>query len=136
MLNRTGAGAVDRRAGLRLSYADLRVSLRRVQQSHEPLHAQGRPCCYPSLRTLRQLPLGRPNRGEFVAFGDPYFSKAEQDQAEKESAGLKLADASGTNTTRGLPLKRRSGWPLLRLRKSEPICSTLYVTKKTMVRRR
>ena len=28
-----------------------------------------------ALRTLRQLPPGKPDRGELVAFGDPYFSK-------------------------------------------------------------
>ncbi|MEH2537822.1 CHAT domain-containing protein [Bradyrhizobium sp. AZCC 1577] len=59
-----------------------------------------------ALRTLRQLPPGKPNRGELIAFGDPYFSKeqeAEADNADK----VRVADASG-NTTRGGPLKRRN----------------------------
>ena len=54
-----------------------------------------------ALRTLRQLPPGKPNRGELIAFGDPYFSKeqeAEADNADK----VRVADASG-NTTRGGP---------------------------------
>ena len=63
-----------------------------------------------ALRSLRQLPPGKPNRSEFVAFGDPYFSKDEQAEAEvaKKGADVKVADASGANVTRGLPLKRRS----------------------------
>ncbi|WP_342804248.1 CHAT domain-containing protein [Bradyrhizobium sp. CSA112] len=59
-----------------------------------------------ALRTLRQLPPGKPGRGELIAFGDPYFSKeqeAEADNADK----VRVADASG-NTTRGGPLKRRN----------------------------
>ncbi len=56
-----------------------------------------------ALRTLRQSPPGKPNRGELVAFGDPIFSKAQQIEADK---GIKVADAS--NVTRGVPLKRRS----------------------------
>ena len=59
-----------------------------------------------ALRTLRQLPPGKPDRGELIAFGDPYFSKeqeAEADNADK----VRVADASG-NTTRGGPLKRRN----------------------------
>ena len=59
-----------------------------------------------ALRTLRQLPPGKPDRGELIAFGDPYFSKeqeAEADNADK----VRVADASG-NTTRGVPLKRRN----------------------------
>jgi CHAT domain-containing protein len=68
-----------------------------------------------SLRTLRNLPPGKPGRSELIAFGDPVFS-AEQEQAQEkaeekagqqaEAAPAKLADAS--NTMRGLPLKRRS----------------------------
>ena len=64
-----------------------------------------------SLRTLRNLPPGKPGRSELIAFGDPVFS-AEQEQAEEkaaekaEAAPTKLADAS--NSMRGLPLKRRS----------------------------
>lgn len=59
-----------------------------------------------ALRTLRQLPPGKPNRGELIAFGDPYFSK-EQEAEAADAAKVRVADASG-NTTRGGPLKRRS----------------------------
>ncbi len=64
-----------------------------------------------SLRTLRNLPPGKPGRSELIAFGDPVFS-AEQEKAQEradaqaEAAPEKLADAS--NAMRGLPLKRRS----------------------------
>jgi CHAT domain-containing protein len=60
-----------------------------------------------SLRTLRNLPPGKPGRSELIAFGNPVFS-AEQEQAEEkaEAALAKLADAS--STMRGIPLKRRS----------------------------
>jgi CHAT domain-containing protein len=57
------------------------------------------------LRTLRQLPPGKPNRGELIAFGDPYFSQEQEADAAGEK--VKLADAGG-NLTRGLPLKRRN----------------------------
>ncbi|MBV9982113.1 MAG: CHAT domain-containing protein [Bradyrhizobium sp.] len=63
-----------------------------------------------ALRTLRQLPPGRPDREEIVGFGDPYFSKdqeAEQDAPNHPDAATKVADAGG-NVTRGVPLKRRS----------------------------
>jgi CHAT domain-containing protein len=60
-----------------------------------------------ALRTLRQLPPGKPGRGEIVAFGDPYFSKEQQAEAESAEPGFQTADAGG-NVTRGLPLKRRS----------------------------
>jgi CHAT domain-containing protein len=64
-----------------------------------------------SLRTLRNLPPGKPGRSELIAFGDPVFSAEQQQAQEKadrqvEAAPAKLADAS--NTMRGLPLKRRS----------------------------
>src|SRR5215216_1325026 len=59
-----------------------------------------------ALRTLRQLPPGKPNRGELIAFGDPYFSK-EQEAEAASSEKIRLADAGG-NTTRGGPLKRRN----------------------------
>ena len=59
-----------------------------------------------ALRTLRQLPPGKPNRGELIAFGDPYFSQ-EQEAEAADSAKVRVADASG-NITRGGPLKRRS----------------------------
>jgi CHAT domain-containing protein/tetratricopeptide (TPR) repeat protein len=62
-----------------------------------------------AFRTLRQLPPGKPNRGELVAFGDPYFSKEEQAEADAGAAGapIKVADA-GSVVSRGVPLKRRS----------------------------
>ena len=54
-----------------------------------------------ALRTLRQLPAGKPNRGELVAFGDPVFSK--------KAGEVKFADASvAMAQTRGGPLKRRN----------------------------
>ena len=59
-----------------------------------------------ALRTLRQLPPGKPNRGELIAFGDPYFSK-EQEAEAASGEKIRLTDASG-NTTRGGPLKRRN----------------------------
>ena len=59
-----------------------------------------------ALRTLRQLPPGKPNRGELIAFGDPYFSK-EQEAEAASGEKIRLADAGG-NTTRGGPLKRRN----------------------------
>ena len=62
-----------------------------------------------ALRTLRNLPPGKPDRNELIAFGDPVFSAEQQDDAEKiEPSGqpAQLADAS--NAMRGLPLKRRS----------------------------
>jgi len=58
-----------------------------------------------ALRTLRNLPPGKPNRGELIAFGDPYFSK--EQQAEAETAVVQVADAGGA-VMRGAPLKRRS----------------------------
>ena len=63
-----------------------------------------------ALRTLRQLPAGKPNRSELIAFGDPYFSRAQEAEA---AAGekVKLADA-GDNVTRGVPLKRRNALKL------------------------
>jgi CHAT domain-containing protein len=75
-----------------------------------------------ALRTLRQLPPGRPDREEIVGFGDPYFSKDQEAEAEQaapatqdgaikdgtvKDATTRIADAGG-NVTRGMPLKRRS----------------------------
>jgi CHAT domain-containing protein/tetratricopeptide (TPR) repeat protein len=60
-----------------------------------------------ALRTLRQLPPGKPGRGELVAFGDPYFSRDQQAEAEGGAAKVQVADAGG-NVTRGGPLKRRN----------------------------
>lgn len=70
-----------------------------------------------ALRTLRQLPPGKPGRDELVAFGDPYFNGEQQAEAEKEAGKVHLADSGGNaagtagsagNVTRGMPLKRRS----------------------------
>jgi CHAT domain-containing protein len=62
-----------------------------------------------ALRTLRNLPPGKPERSELIAFGDPYFSTEQQEEGAKAT---KLADAFGgapaSLATRGLPLKRRS----------------------------
>jgi CHAT domain-containing protein/tetratricopeptide (TPR) repeat protein len=63
-----------------------------------------------ALRTLRQLPPGKPGRGELIAFGDPLFSTEQADEAAKIDASLatiQVAD-SGAAITRGLPLKRRN----------------------------
>lgn len=60
-----------------------------------------------ALRTLRQLPPGKPGRGELVAFGDPYFNSDQQAEAEGAQNKLQVADAGG-NVTRGVPLKRRN----------------------------
>jgi CHAT domain-containing protein len=68
-----------------------------------------------ALRTLRQLPPGKPDRGGLVAFGDPYFNKDQEAEAEGEATKVEAkldtkvqsADA-GSNVMRGVPLKRRS----------------------------
>jgi CHAT domain-containing protein/tetratricopeptide (TPR) repeat protein len=60
-----------------------------------------------ALRTLRQLPPGKPGRGDLVAFGDPYFNQEQQAEAEAGDANVQVADAGG-NVTRGMPLKRRN----------------------------
>jgi CHAT domain-containing protein len=60
-----------------------------------------------ALRTLRQLPPGKPGRGELVAFGDPYFNKDQENEAEGAGEKVKVADVGG-NVTRGMPLKRRN----------------------------
>ncbi|MBV9461889.1 MAG: CHAT domain-containing protein, partial [Bradyrhizobium sp.] len=59
-----------------------------------------------ALRTLRQLPPGKPGRGELIAFGDPLFS-AEQAAEDVAPKVIAVAEA-GSATTRGIPLKRRS----------------------------
>ena len=56
-----------------------------------------------TLRTLRGLPPGKPDRGPLIAFGDPLFSKSAAAEAERR---VQVADAS--DTTRGLPLRRRN----------------------------
>jgi CHAT domain-containing protein len=62
-----------------------------------------------ALRTLRNLPPGKPERSELIAFGDPYFSTEQHEEATKP---VKFADASGGSpdpvTTRGVPLQRRN----------------------------
>ncbi|MCP3467952.1 CHAT domain-containing tetratricopeptide repeat protein [Bradyrhizobium sp. CCGUVB23] len=60
-----------------------------------------------ALRTLRKLPPGKPGRSELVAFGDPYFNRDQQAEAEATDAKVQVADAGG-NVTRGMPLKRRN----------------------------
>ena len=60
-----------------------------------------------ALRTLRQLPAGKPGRGELVGFGDPYFNKDQQAEAELAETKTQVAEAGG-NVTRGVQLKRRS----------------------------
>jgi CHAT domain-containing protein len=60
-----------------------------------------------ALRTLRQLPPGKAGRSDLVAFGDPYFNRDQQAEAESDQAKVQLADAGG-NVTRGMPLKRRN----------------------------
>jgi CHAT domain-containing protein len=59
-----------------------------------------------ALRTLRQLPPGKTDRGELIAFGDPYFNREQEAEAEKGGSNVDMADLG--NVTRGLPLKRRS----------------------------
>jgi CHAT domain-containing protein len=53
-----------------------------------------------ALTALRSLPEGNPNRKNFVGFGDPFFSGAQEKSAQKGLA-TQLA-------TRGIPLKLRS----------------------------
>lgn len=53
-----------------------------------------------ALTALRSLPEGNPNRKNFIGFGDPYFSAAQEKTAQK-SASVQLA-------TRGMSLKLRS----------------------------
>ena len=57
-----------------------------------------------ALRTLRQIPPGSNNRVAMIGFGDPIFSKA-QEQEEEKAKQTKVAMAT---TTRGMPLKTRS----------------------------
>ena len=63
-----------------------------------------------ALRTLRQLPPGKPGRGELIAFGDPLFSAEQAAEARSEAAEapIKVADAGERTTMRGMPLKRRT----------------------------
>lgn len=59
-----------------------------------------------ALRTLRQLPPGKVDRGELVAFGDPYFNREQEADAEKGGSMVEVADLG--SVTRGVPLKRRN----------------------------
>ncbi len=59
-----------------------------------------------ALQTLRKLPPGKATRQDLIAFGDPYFSKEQADEAASTGKPLQVADAS--NVTRGVPLKRRN----------------------------
>ena len=68
-----------------------------------------------ALRTLRQLPPGKAGRGGLVAFGDPYFNRDQQSEAEtaaktvEAKLDIKVQTADdGSSVTRGAPLKRRS----------------------------
>jgi CHAT domain-containing protein len=57
-----------------------------------------------ALRTLRQLPPGKPLRNQLIAFGDPYFS----DEQAKEADALEGVQLAAANVTRGIPLARRN----------------------------
>lgn len=58
-----------------------------------------------AFRTLRSLPKPRSNRKELIAFGDPFFSLEQADEAQQ----TKLAQVGDESlATRGIPLKRRS----------------------------
>lgn len=62
-----------------------------------------------ALRTLRGLPPGKPERSELIAFGDPYFSPEQQDEAMKQvKVGDTPAGPQLAATTRGVPLRRRN----------------------------
>ena len=60
-----------------------------------------------ALQTLRKLPPSKPSRQELIAFGDPYFSQDQLNEASSQDT-VKVADVSGTNLTRGVPLRRRN----------------------------
>ena len=53
-----------------------------------------------ALRTLRQLPPGKPGRGELIAFGDPLFSVEQAAEAEQAGTPIKVADAGDGHDTR------------------------------------
>jgi CHAT domain-containing protein len=54
-----------------------------------------------ALTALRALPVGNPNRKNFIGFGDPYFSSDQEKTAQKQAKATQLA-------TRGIPLSLRS----------------------------
>jgi CHAT domain-containing protein len=56
-----------------------------------------------ALRTLRQLPPGKPSRSTLIAFGDPFFSEEQTKEAE-DIGEMQVAE----NLTRGVPLRRRN----------------------------
>jgi CHAT domain-containing protein len=59
-----------------------------------------------ALRTLRALPPGRPTRDKLIGFGDPFFSKEQEEEAQEP---VKVAEAAvATRGIRGLRLQRRS----------------------------
>lgn len=62
--------------------------------------------------TLRSLPPGKATRKTLIAFGDPLFNAEQAAEAERAEttgvAGGQPAAAESANTTRGVPLKRRS----------------------------
>lgn len=59
-----------------------------------------------ALKTLRALPKGSPSRTTLAAFGDPFFSEKQAQEAEKEATYM--VASAGAVTSRGVPLKRRS----------------------------
>lgn len=58
-----------------------------------------------ALMTLRGLPPGSPGRERLIAFGDPYFSPEQAQEAEAESAAKSGQQVAAT---RGVPLVRRN----------------------------
>jgi CHAT domain-containing protein len=56
-----------------------------------------------SLAALRALPAGDPNRRAFVGFGDPWFSREQAAEAQREAA----TQVAGL-VTRGVPIRLRS----------------------------
>ena len=57
-----------------------------------------------ALRTLRQMPPASAQREAMIGFGDPIFSKAQEQEEEQKKAAMTQVAMN----TRGLPLKRRS----------------------------
>lgn len=69
-----------------------------------------------ALQTLRKLPAGKASRQDLIAFGDPYFSKEQADEASTKAAKTaesvkaddKPVQLASASMTRGGPLRRRS----------------------------
>ncbi len=59
-----------------------------------------------ALQTLRKSPPGKASRQDLIAFGDPYFSKEQADDAAKDDA--RFSSPMHRRVTRGVPLKRRN----------------------------